>query len=108
MHQSGGSGSRKNDLRCATVRQRGAAPFAFDTNSWVVGKICHSRAVRSQDAVTIWVPSGLNAALETEPSWPLSMLIGLPVAASHSRAVMSDKALTMRRPSGLNAAVEMW
>ena len=31
----------------------------------------HSRAVLSADAVTMRLPSGLNAALATGPSWPL-------------------------------------
>jgi len=51
-------------------------------------------------------PSGLNAALHTAPSWPLSgSPIGLPVSPSHSRAVLSPDAVTMRLPSGLNAAL---
>jgi hypothetical protein len=32
----------------------------------------HIRAVRSKDAVTMRLPSGLNAALDTGPVWPLS------------------------------------
>ena len=52
------------------------------------------------------LPSGLNAALFTPASWPLSGApIGWPVAASHSRAVLSSDAVTMRLPSGLNAAL---
>ena len=52
------------------------------------------------------LPSGLNAALSTALSWPLSgSPIGLPVAASQSRAVLSSDAVTMRLPSGLNAAL---
>ena len=31
----------------------------------------HSRAVLSSDAVTTRCPSGLNAAAQTAPSWPL-------------------------------------
>ena len=52
------------------------------------------------------LPSGLNAALGTISSWPLSgWPIGLPVAASQTRAVLSRDAVTMRLPSGLNAAL---
>ena len=52
------------------------------------------------------LPSGLNAALIHNPSWPLSgSPIGLPVAASQNRAVLSPDAVTMRLPSGLNAAL---
>jgi hypothetical protein len=53
----------------------------------------HSPAVLSSDAVTMRLPSGLNAALATAFSWPTSGApIGLPVAASHSRAVLSEDA----------------
>ena len=52
----------------------------------------HSRAVLSSDAVTMCLPSGLNAALPKGTSWPLSgSPIGLPVSASHSRAVSSSR-----------------
>ena len=56
----------------------------------------HTRAVLSSDAVTMRVPSGLNAARRPEPSCPRSTTICLPVAASHTRAVLSDDAVTMR------------
>ena len=43
------------------------------------------------------VPSGLNAALDTASSWPLSgSPIGWPLAASQIRAVLSSDAVTMR------------
>ena len=65
-----------------------------------------TRAVLSKDAVTTRRPSGLNAALLTTSSWPLSgSPIGLPVAASQMRAVRSEVAVTMRRPSELKAAL---
>ena len=49
-----------------------------------------TRAVLSSDAVTMRLPSGLNAALSHHSSWPLSgSPIGLPVAASQTRAVLS-------------------
>ena len=50
-----------------------------------------SRAVLSKEAVTMRLPSGLNAALATSSSWPLSgSPMDLPVSASHSRAVLSQ------------------
>ena len=64
----------------------------------------HSRAVLSLEAVTMRVPSGLNAALRTLPSARCMRPIGSPVAASHSRTVLSPDAVTTRAPSGLNAA----
>ena len=64
------------------------------------------RAVLSKDAVTMRLPSGLNAALITASSWPLSgSPTGLPLSASQIRAVLSKDAVTMRLPSGLNAAL---
>ena len=83
-------GGKEEELRCAGVRQRGTTALACDTSSWVSAKISHRRAVLSADAVTMRVPSGLNAALSQTSAWPLSgSPIGLPVAASHSRAVLS-------------------
>src|SRR6266446_1385701 len=106
MHQRGGSAARKNSLRCAAVRQRGITALACDTNSWVFAKISHSRAVLSTDAVTMRLPSGLNAALATKFAWPVrGSPIGLPVSASHSRAVLSTDAVTLRLPPGLNPAL---
>jgi len=65
----------------------------------------HIRPVLSQDAVTMRVPSGLNAALATSSIGPLSgSPTGLQVAASQIRAVLSLDAVMMRVPSGLNAA----
>ena len=56
----------------------------------LAGPASHSRAVLSQDAVTMRLPSGLNAALATTSSWPLSgSPTSLPVAASQIRAVLS-------------------
>jgi hypothetical protein len=50
----------------------------------------HSRAVLSRDAVTMRLPSGLNAALITPSEWPVSdPPIGLPVSVFHSRVVLS-------------------
>jgi hypothetical protein len=87
--------------RCSRVRQRGTFILVCDTNAWVSAKIVHSRAVLSEDAVTMRWPSGLNAALNTRSAWPVSgSPIGLPVAASHSRVVASEDAVTMRLPSG--------
>jgi hypothetical protein len=48
------------------------------------------RAVLSTDAVTMSLPSGLNAAVKTSPSWPLSgSPICWPVEAFQMRAVLS-------------------
>ena len=55
-------------------------------------------------AVTMRLPSGLNAALMTGPSCFSAAPTGAPDAASHTRAVRSQLAVTMRLPSGLNAA----
>src|SRR5271157_3757134 len=63
-----------------------------------------TRAVLSLDAVTIRLPSGLNAADLTEPACPLSSAMRAPVSAIQTRAVLSPDAVTMRLPSGLNAA----
>src|SRR5262245_14043662 len=106
MHQGGGSGRRENWRRWAAVRQRGMTPFACDTNSCVFAKISHTHAVLSRDAVTMRLPSGLNAAPSTRSAWPLSVSpVGLPVSASHSRAVLSQDAVRMRLPSGLKLAL---
>ena len=52
------------------------------------------------------LPSGLNAALITAPSWPASgSPICSPVLLFHNRAVLSTEAVTMRVASGLNAAL---
>jgi hypothetical protein len=104
-HQAGNSGGRKNAVRCSPVRQRGIAALAADINCRVVAKTAHSRAVLSADAVTMRLPSGLNAALNTPSLWPTSVPICLPVSASHSRAVSSADGVTTRLPSGLNAAL---
>ena len=148
MHQAGGSGGRKNCLRCSGVRQRGIAALAAETSVWVSGKTSQTRAVLSRrgddalavgaerrahtpilmaferladrlaglgvpeprrlvpDAVTMRLPSGLNAALHTILMALSGSPIGLPVSASQTRAVLSSDAVTMRLPSGLNAALD--
>ena len=63
-----------------------------------------TRAVSSEDAVTMRDPSGLKAAELTEFSWPLRTAIALPVVASQMRAVWSLDAVTICAPSGLKAA----
>jgi hypothetical protein len=65
----------------------------------------HSRAVLSQDAVTISLPSGLNDARLTTSSCCMGWPIGAPVAASHIRAVLSWLAVATLAPSGLNPAL---
>src|SRR5262245_18927251 len=107
MHQAGGSGSKKNDLRSATVRQRGAANLAVATCSSMFGKIAHDHTVPSHDAIRRSLPLGLNATFDTGSSWPLTgSRIGLPVATFHNLAIPSADPVTMRWPSGLNAALE--
>jgi hypothetical protein len=60
-----------------------------------------TRAVLSAVAVTTRLPSGLKLALNTEPVWPLSRAISLPLSASKTRAVRSSDAVTTRLPSEL-------
>ena len=61
-------------------------------------------AVRSKDAVTIWVPSGFfKSAEDTASEWPVKLRHRTTVIY-HSRAVLSSDAVTMRLPSGLKAA----
>src|SRR5215211_2276791 len=104
MHHSGGSGGRKNAVRCATVRQRGITFLALDVDSLVSAKSSHSRAVFF-DTVTMRLPLGLNLAVHTGPSCPFSSRIGLPVSISQSFTVGSRDAVRMRLPSRLNSAL---
>jgi hypothetical protein len=61
---------------------------------------CHTRAVLSDEAVTMWVPSRPNPAALTPPSWPRRTR-GTPLpSARHTRAVLSAEPVTMRVPSG--------
>src|ERR1700689_58914 len=99
MHQADGARSRKASSRAFGVRQRGTTSLARSTRDCVVGKIFQIRAVVSADAVTTRVPSGLNVAPYTGPSWPLSTAIVASVAASQTRAVLSMEAVTIRLPS---------
>jgi len=62
------------------------------------GTLSHTRAGWSYDAVTIRVPSGLNAAELTEPVCPVSSARLASDTASHIRAVCSGDALTTRDP----------
>src|SRR5580704_3635762 len=104
MHHPGGSAERKKALRCDSVRQRGTTALARVTSTCVSAKMFHTRAVLSAEAVTMRLPSGLNAASYTLLSWVLiGSLIGWPVVASQRRTVLSEDAVTMRLPSGLNA-----
>ena len=102
---------RRGDDALAVGAERGATNrslMAFErlADRWPVAA-SQTRAVLSSDAVTMRLPSGLNAALTTASSWPLSGApIGWPVAASQIRAVLSSDAVTMRLPSGLNAALD--
>jgi hypothetical protein len=64
----------------------------------------HTRAVLSEEAVTMRNPSGLNTALRTGPLCSLRILSGSPLLASQILAVLSSEAVTTRVPSGLNEA----
>ena len=59
----------------------------------------------SQPAVTMRVPSGLNAMLLTNPLCPLRTAFSCPVSASKIRAgpTLVRAVVRTRRPSGLNA-----
>src|SRR5215216_986334 len=102
MHQKGGFCGKGKSPSCTVVRQRGAAVFTCVTSSWVFAKIFHSRAVLSSDAVTMRVPSGLNAALNIRSSWPLSgSLMGLTVWPIETHAqfdLLSRKSLWPHAP----------
>ena len=52
-------GREKELIALRSVRQRGVATLARDTNSCVFAKISHSRAVLSPDAVTMHLPARL-------------------------------------------------
>src|SRR5258705_60461 len=63
-----------------------------------------TRAVASEDAVTMRLPSGLHAADVTLSEWPLKTM-GAPVpSAFQTRAVPSADAVTMYLLSGLHDA----
>ena len=64
----------------------------------------HPRGRISSEAVTTRVPSGLNWAETTEPSWRRGSVRAFPLRTSHTRAVLSSEAVTTRVPSGLNWA----
>src|SRR5947199_156037 len=64
----------------------------------------HTRAVLSQEAVTIRRPSALKLAASTGRLWRNGSPTGLPLCASHTRAVLSLEAVTIRRPSALKLA----
>ena len=65
---------------------------------------CHTRAVLSDEAVTMLRPSGLKLAEVTGTSWPCSTTGAPWPSACHTRAVLSHEAVTMLRPSGLKLA----
>jgi len=86
-----------------------AAELTLFVSPWSTAKLrpeaaSHTRAVASEEAVTMRVPSGLNTAELTVRVWPWSTARLRPELASHTRAVLSEEAVTMRVPSGLNAA----
>ena len=56
------------------------------------------------EAVTIRLPSGLNAAEQTRAVCPWREAMSLPESASRPAPCQSREAVTTRFPSGLNAA----
>src|ERR1017187_7604732 len=65
-----------------------------------------TRSLLSQLPVAMRVPSGLQATLNTEPSWSSNVCNNLPVAASQTLAVRSTLPVTRRLPSGLQATLK--
>ena len=56
-------------------------------------------AVLSDDAVTTFVPAGLNRAENTSPLCPFNVLISFPLLLSHIFTVESDKAVIKILPN---------
>ena len=65
----------------------------------------HSRTVPSLLALTTRVPSGLDDAAHTKPSWHLRIK-GSPLPSACHTHTPSSPALTTRNPSGLNDAAD--
>ena len=59
--------------------------------------------VLSDEAETIWRPSGLQAQDMIQPECPGSVLVQRAVFGSHSFSVLSHEAESIWRPSGLQA-----
>src|SRR5271169_6137874 len=86
------------DSQSAKTTESGG-PRGYDAAKKVKGRKRHIVT-----ALTTRVPSGLNDAARTRPSWPLR-ISGSPLpSACHSRTVSSSPALARRAPSGLNDA----
>ena len=73
---------------------------------WPVSE-SHTRAVPSSAAVTIRVPSVLNAADQTIPSWRSGGVTGLAVSVSQTRAVPSSPAVISLLPPAPKTANRM-
>ncbi len=63
----------------------------------------HTRAVLSQDAVAILLPSGDHATDATSLLCPVSVSSVLPLLLLHTRAVLSSDAVAILLPSGDHA-----
>jgi hypothetical protein len=61
------------------------------------------RRVRSSDAETRVLLSGVNARAVISLTWPVIVASSLPVAASHSRMALSSEPDAISLPSGLTA-----
>ena len=68
------------------------------------GPLPHTRAVLSQEVVTMRWPSGLNATEVSASECPFSSAGGREPSARHTRATPSCEAVTMLCPSGLYTA----
>ena len=61
-----------------------------------------ARSRKSEEVMTMRVPSWLNVAVSTLPVCPLRVSSSVPLFASHTFAVRSSLLVTTRVPSGLN------
>jgi len=72
--------------------------------SWAPVAASQTRAILSNEAVTMRLPLGENSAEITRSPCPDSTASWAPVTASQMRTVLSSDAVTMRLPSGEYAA----
>jgi hypothetical protein len=98
---------RRDDTAAIGTKDGGleAASMAVDLAKNFTAGASRMRAVRSDEAVTMRVPSALNAALETRAAWPLSSRNMSPVSAFQTRTSPDVSAVTRRFPSGLSAVL---
>jgi hypothetical protein len=97
MHHAGGSGGRKNALRCSRVRQRGMAASAADTSPRGIGKnLPNPRCVVLRCGDALAVGAERRARQFTFMAFG-RLAIGLQLAASQTRAVLSSDAVLVNR-----------